>query len=186
MAFALLAGFSACGANNQEGSKGTLWEGDSGSTGGSWYEGSDTDYGGQYVKFVVELSGTVKNRDEEALEGIKIDHLNSGTNTESDKKGDFDLKFSQYGWSEGSVYIDLNVSDKTGVYKDKTKYIDIYCGGESVCKREDIEIIMKKIGDEEPDEQTFPDETVYPDENTIDDSDHFPDTETDDQSTDEE
>jgi hypothetical protein len=144
------------------------------------------EYGGQYVEFVFEISGTVKNEDEEALEGIKIDHFDSGANTESDKKGDFDLKFSQGGSSLGSPGVNLNISDKTGVYKDKAKYIYVDCGENYFCKIEDIEIIMKKIGDETPDEQTFPDETVYPDVDNIDDSDYLPDTETDDESTDEE
>jgi hypothetical protein len=199
--FAMLAGFSSCGSVKNDVND----KPDAGGKPDVEHEQSDTElpddkgdrcfweddtghpaYSVYYARYVsVEISGKVVDDKDNGLEKIKIEPQSySGPEVfaHTGKDGEFILAFD-YDWHEGNPIsswdVDLKISDPEKIYKNKLKSITTGCQVkdpskiqveyfEFDCKKELVEIVLEKRNGEEPDEY----------EN--------PDTETDDESTDEE
>jgi hypothetical protein len=173
--FALLAGFSACGAAKNNGSENPDAEQND-------IEKVDAEpmYGVQYSWYNFEISGTVKNEAEEGLENIEIEYTERVTNpsAKTDENGEFVYEFKHIAHEEQGYglerTISLTLKDDSGIYKEKEKTIDVSCIDITQdsdtdlmldCKKEGVEIILEKIGGEEPDEYENPD-TETDDEST--------------------
>jgi hypothetical protein len=199
--FALLAGFSACGSVKNDGSAkpdteqtendpgaeyndkdpgteyndngpGTEYNDNGpGSGGDPWGDDpvSDCEYGIPYMLYNFEISGTVKNETEEGLENITVKHIDhtSSPSAKTDEEGEFVYEFKEddYGDHYGGLQrtVSLKLKDDSGIYKEKEKEINISCVNttpndvwESIyeCKKDGVEIIMEKIKGENPDTET--------------------------------